>query len=452
VAWDPLNAMVLTQSADRSIRTYKIKVKNPVTMLKLAPSGGNHGANPQVTKMHGGYEAPEGVEMEKRELTAADFGVEEEGTDATGVAVKDIDGKKEKKGKKEKAKNLFADSTVPSFFRRPTFTPDGNLVIAPTGIHRPIPIPESLKGRSTEEGVEETPDKTRSRPEAGESKGKFCTHIFSRYDLTTPVMSLTGLEEPSVAVRCSPVLYKLVATPEDATQETDASSGQSYQGKAMIPGDYRVVFAVITTSAVLVYDTQHPYPLARVGGLHLAPINDATWSKDGRLLTICSSDGYVTFIRFAKGALGVPLEAEKVPLAVKNAQPYLHGYTPPPYVEPERKSKADVKAAPEADVKAAPEADVKAAPAVTAAPTQEKAAEPTTTVSNSSSSSSGSNSISNGSSSSSSNSDSGAVDPPPKKRRITPVAVTSSSSSSASSSVTTLPKENALNGGAASAA
>ena len=83
-------------------------------------------------------------------------------------------------------------------------------------------------------------------------------------------MSLTGLEEPSVAVRCSPVLYQLVATPEDATEETDVTSDQNYQGKAMLPGDYRMVFAVVTTSAVLVYDTQHPYPLARVGGLHFA--------------------------------------------------------------------------------------------------------------------------------------------------------------------------------------
>ena len=57
--------MVLTQSADRSIRAYKIKAKNPMTMLKLAPSRGNHGSNPLVAKMHGGYEVPEGKEVGK---------------------------------------------------------------------------------------------------------------------------------------------------------------------------------------------------------------------------------------------------------------------------------------------------------------------------------------------------------------------------------------------------
>ncbi len=67
-----------------------------------------------------------------------------------------------------------------------------------------------------------------------------------------------------------------------------------------------MVFAVITISAVLVYDTQHPHPLARLGGLHLACINDAAWTPDGRMLVVCSSDGYVTFVRFDDGALGEP--------------------------------------------------------------------------------------------------------------------------------------------------
>ncbi len=64
------------------------------------------------------------------------------------------------------------------------------------------------------------------------------------------------------------------------------------------------MFAVVTISAVLVYDTQHSAPIARVGGVHLACINDAAWSADGMMLIVCSSDGYLTFIRFAEGSLG----------------------------------------------------------------------------------------------------------------------------------------------------
>ena len=66
----------------------------------------------------------------------------------------------------------------------------------------------------------------------------------------------------------------------------------------------RYVFAVVTISSVLVYDTQHPHPIARIGGMHWASINDAAWTPDGMMLIVCSSDGYITFVRFAEGALG----------------------------------------------------------------------------------------------------------------------------------------------------
>jgi chromatin assembly factor 1 subunit B len=65
-----------------------------------------------------------------------------------------------------------------------------------------------------------------------------------------------------------------------------------------------MIFAVVTVKTVFLYDTQHAYPIAQMRGLHLAPINDATWSSDGRMLVVCSSDGYVSFVRFAEGELG----------------------------------------------------------------------------------------------------------------------------------------------------
>jgi chromatin assembly factor 1 subunit B len=65
-----------------------------------------------------------------------------------------------------------------------------------------------------------------------------------------------------------------------------------------------MIFAVVTITAVMVYDTQMLHPIARFGGLHLACINDATWSADGRMLVVCSSDGYLSFFRFPEGSLG----------------------------------------------------------------------------------------------------------------------------------------------------
>ena len=76
----------------------------------------------------------------------------------------------------------------------------------------------------------------------------------------------------------------------------------------LLDGDYRMVFAVVTTTAVLIYDTQHAYPLARIHGCHLATINDVAWSANGQTLVFCSTDGYVTFARLNVGILGeIPL-------------------------------------------------------------------------------------------------------------------------------------------------
>jgi chromatin assembly factor 1 subunit B len=66
-----------------------------------------------------------------------------------------------------------------------------------------------------------------------------------------------------------------------------------------------MVFAVGTISTVYVYDTQHAHPIARISGYHFAAINDISWSEDGQILSFCSSDGYITFVRFADNILGI---------------------------------------------------------------------------------------------------------------------------------------------------
>lgn len=89
-----------------------------------------------------------------------------------------------------------------------------------------------------------------------------------------------------------------------------------------------MVFAVVTISSVFIYDTQHVHPIARLSGQHLAPINDAAWTGDGQKLAVCSSDGYVTIVRFTADALGEVLEEDLVPKEVKYFHPCLYNYTP----------------------------------------------------------------------------------------------------------------------------
>lgn len=90
-----------------------------------------------------------------------------------------------------KSVNLFADSSVPCFFRfeltfahttlswliiffyrRPTFTPDGSLFIAPTGTY----FPQALKNAMTMMGVSEDEKILEGPP----STSSYCTHIFHR--------------------------------------------------------------------------------------------------------------------------------------------------------------------------------------------------------------------------------------------------------------------------------
>lgn len=100
--------------------------------------------------------------------------------------------------------------------RRPAFSPDGALLITPTGIHR---VPSSL----------DTPAYPKANLE--KEQQSFCTHIYSRDHIAAgPVVSLVGLEDPSVAVRFSPVLYEMIS-------HTTASG--SAPATPMIKGKYR---------------------------------------------------------------------------------------------------------------------------------------------------------------------------------------------------------------------
>ncbi len=103
--------------------------------------------------------------------------------------------------------------------------------------------------------------------------------------------------KPSIAVRCSRVLYKLI----DGTKRTQIGKDRLVPhalGAAGLPSlfklSYRIVFAVATLDTVLVpllsscpvlrrlmaskiYDTQHTQPIGIVTAYHLAGVTDLAW-------------------------------------------------------------------------------------------------------------------------------------------------------------------------------
>lgn len=191
VTWDPLNKMIGTESSDRSCRLHMIKYKDS-SMVKVAPRGHC------VLKMHGGYTSGSGTDA-----TA----------DAATTNAEDDNNAGNLSGGKTQGINMFMDSNVPSFFRRLSFTPDGALLIVPTGIHR-------------------NPNSVSTKNKANVNAKSYCTHIFHRDQLlnntcSMPALSLIGLDDPSVAIRVNPRLFKHVTS----ANNPDAIS--------LFRGDYR---------------------------------------------------------------------------------------------------------------------------------------------------------------------------------------------------------------------
>eukprot|EP01124_Arcella_intermedia_P000028 TRINITY_DN1001_c0_g1_i1.p1 TRINITY_DN1001_c0_g1~~TRINITY_DN1001_c0_g1_i1.p1 ORF type:complete len:431 (+),score=105.72 TRINITY_DN1001_c0_g1_i1:44-1336(+) len=208
VSWDPLNQFIVTASADRSCRIYK---KNNNRMNKLTFTKSSH-------------------ILKKTEIT--------ENNVTTNL-------------------QLFADEAVMTFFRRPCWSPDGNLLYLPCGVS---------PGLSPE--VEH-----------------YCTYVYTRNDLKKPALLLPS-PKPTIAVRWNPKLFKLRASP------------------SIFPLEYRMIVAIASVDAVTIYDTQYLHPIAYVKDLHLNPLTDLTWSSDGLFLVVSSIDGYCSVISFSGVELG----------------------------------------------------------------------------------------------------------------------------------------------------
>jgi chromatin assembly factor 1 subunit B len=200
--------------------------------------------------------------------------------------------------------SLYANETLTSFFRRLTFTPDGSLLLTPAG---------QYQTQHRHEGDKPTFEVINT------------VYIYTRGGINKPpIAHLPGHKKPSVAVRCSPVIYTLrqsspVATkhitidtssaeeaipalPEPVSKPSPAPSvmdpppppvasdsgntpkSLNIETPASVPGPkpafalpYRIIYAVATQDAVLLYDTQQQTPICIVSNLHCATFTDLAW-------------------------------------------------------------------------------------------------------------------------------------------------------------------------------
>ncbi|XP_015590249.1 chromatin assembly factor 1 subunit B [Cephus cinctus] len=215
VAWDPGNQYVCTLSTDRICRLIDINTKKTVQRVSKAK-----------------IPTPPGHHLE-------------------GQTVR-----------------LFHDDTFKSFFRRLTFSLDGALILAPSGIIEPQDSSEKFANT---------------------------TIIFSRHNLREPIAVLPSLDESTIAIRCCPIYFEL------------RDNGPA----SMMALPYRMVFAVATQKSVLIYDTQQTSPIAVVSNIHYTRLTDVSWSSDGQILVISSTDGYCSIVHFRNDELGKAYQMDK---------------------------------------------------------------------------------------------------------------------------------------------
>lgn len=199
---------------------------------------------------------------------------------------------------------LYANETLTSFFRRLTFTPDGSLLLTPSGQYLNQHHMDKESKPNTE--VINT------------------VYIYTRGGINKPpVAHLPGHKKPSVVIKCSPIIYTLRQSPpatrhitidtsstdepipslpepvskstptlsvmepppppssvpvETGTTSTKGETASSAPGpKPAFSLNYRIVYAVATQDSVLLYDTQQKTPICVVSNLHCATFTDLAW-------------------------------------------------------------------------------------------------------------------------------------------------------------------------------
>ncbi|KAG6007827.1 hypothetical protein E4U54_008782 [Claviceps lovelessii] len=384
VTWDPLNEYIATQSSDRSVHIYSLKTKDgqytlshddkpprlashikadlpPRRISSSSPAPPDFGYRSQLSVMDSAtsvgspgpsapgtptsFPLPMNPPSVVSHSRRSSFSSRRSASPAPALPLPAVMPMEASPKPQLGIKNasLYANETLTSFFRRLTFTPDGSLLLTPSGQYQTQHQGEK-DAKPTFEVIN-------------------TVYIYTRGGINKPpIAHLPGHKKPSVVVRCSPVFYTLRQTPPPTKHITIDTSGDealpslpdpiekaplavsvmepppppasttsepggaapskvpSVDTDASTPGPkpafllpYRMVYAVATQDSVLVYDTQQKTPICIVSNLHCATFTDLAWSSDGLTLIISSSDGFCSSLSFAAGELGEVYKGETVP-------------------------------------------------------------------------------------------------------------------------------------------
>eukprot|EP00850_Spirogloea_muscicola_P023628 SM000373S13610 [mRNA] locus=s373:7134:18111:+ [translate_table: standard] len=266
LAWDPLGQFLATQSSDRTCRIYLASRVAPLTTKN------------RVTAAPDAYSCRHVIS--KRSFASEALCLPTPKTSGAAPTAK-----------VSTKHHLMLDETLPSFYRRLAWSPDGSFLVIPAGMYK----------------------------RSADSPALNTAYAFSRRDWSRPSFLLPSPGKAVVAVRFCPVFFRPSVSPlkgEDAT-----ISGSAFK----LP--YKLVYAIASLNSVYLYNTEHLQPVVVLGGIHYAAVTDIAWSQDARFLAVSSQDGYCTIVSFEAGELGTPLALADLPSHIAEVQPRLEGAT-----------------------------------------------------------------------------------------------------------------------------
>ncbi|KAF9261749.1 WD40 repeat-like protein [Marasmius fiardii PR-910] len=120
--------------------------------------------------------------------------------------------------------------------------------------------------------------------------------LLSQKSGTPAIAAPSPSRSPEVPMRPPTPAASKPGTPNQHSSNAISSNTLSTSSVFALP--YRMLFAVVTMDAVVIYDTQQSSPICILTKLHYDEFTDATWSPDGQTLMLSSRDGYCTLIVF----------------------------------------------------------------------------------------------------------------------------------------------------------
>lgn len=164
----------------------------------------------------------------------------------------------------------FVDSPLTTYFRRCSWSPDGETIVCPNATNGQIPTAAVIdRGRWNQKNKEQ--------------------------------LSLVGHEGTTQIARFSPRMYL----------GNNPSVSQSSETQQADDTPACIVATAGEDGAVAVWSTNNPRPLIVVQNVAMKMITDMAWSNSGLSLFVCSLDGTVVEIKFKSNEIGAVLSVEE---------------------------------------------------------------------------------------------------------------------------------------------